>query len=75
MNIEAKLKLKNVIDELLIFLERDFSSQFRNLTDKEDRQLFFLAKILTRLKQIYRESPSEKTIDKKVLQFPVHIKN
>ena len=67
MEKEYKIKLDNVIKELTNFLERDFSSQFRNLSNKEDRQLFFLAKILTQLKQVAGESKSE---DRKVVRFP-----
>ena len=52
-------KLNNVIKELTVFLERDFSSRFKNLSEREDRQLFFLAKILTQLKQVYRETNSQ----------------
>ena len=68
METESKIKLDNIIKELTDFLERDFSSRFRNLSNKEDRQLFFLAKILTQLKQIAGESKSE---DRKVVRFPV----
>ena len=56
MEKDQKVKLDNIIKELTDFLERDFSSQFRNLSNKEDRQLFFLAKTLTQLKQIANES-------------------
>ncbi len=67
MEIESKTKLENIIEELSDFLEKDFSSRFRNLSVKEDRQLFFLAKILTRLKQIANGNKNEsKTEDKKV---------
>lgn len=59
MEAESKIKLESIIKELSVFLEKDFSSQFRHLSAKEDRQLFFLAKILTRLKQITNESKSE----------------
>ena len=68
MEPKSKIKLDNIIKELSYFLERDFSSQFRNLSNKEDRQLFFLAKILTQLKQIANEDKSE---DRKVIRFPV----
>ena len=68
MQTESKVKLEKIIKELSDFLERDFSSQFRNLSHKEDRQLFFLAKILTQLKQIAKENKSE---DKKVIHSPV----
>lgn len=62
-----KKKLENIITELSFFLERDYSSRFRNLTDKEDRQLFFLAKILAGLKRISEEIKE----DEKILVFPV----
>ena len=67
MQTESKVKLENIIKELSDFLERDFSSRFRNLSNKEDRQLFFLAKILTQLKQVAGESKNE---DRKVIRFP-----
>ncbi len=67
METESKIKLDNIIKELTGFLERDFSSKFRHLTDKEDRQLFFLARILTQLKSITNETKSE---DRKVINFP-----
>ena len=54
MKKEIKIKLDNIIKELSDFLEKDFSSQFKTLTAKEDRQLFFLAKILAQLKQLSR---------------------
>ncbi len=66
MEKEYRIKLENIIKELSSFLERDFSSRFRNLSNKEDRQLFFLAKILTQLKQIANEDKN-----KKVLSFPI----
>ena len=68
MEAKCKIKLDNIIQELSSSLERDFSSQFRNLSNEEDRQLFFLAKILTRLKQIANE---DKNVDRKVVRFPV----
>ena len=76
METESPIKLDNIIKELTIFLERDFSSQFRNLSNKEDRQLFFLAKILTQLKQISNAGKSvnknePKKEDKKIISFPV----
>jgi len=49
---ENKSELDRVITEFSNFLERDFSSRFKYLTQKEDRQLFFLARILTKLKSI-----------------------
>ena len=67
MKKELRIKLDNTINALSSFLERDYSSKFRNLSDKEDRQLFFLAKILTQLKQISREVNEEQ----KILPFPV----
>ena len=67
MELESKIKLDKIIKELTDFLYRDFSSQFRNLSNKEDRQLFFLAKILTQLKQVAGESKNE---DRKVIRFP-----
>ena len=70
MERESKIELDNIIKELTDFLEKDFSSQFRNLTSKEDRQLFFLAKIITQLKQMSREMNEEE----KVLPFPKLIK-
>ena len=66
MKKEHKIQLNNIISELSCFLERDFSSRFRNLSDKEDRQLFFLAKILTRLKKLSGSINEEE----KVLLFP-----
>ena len=67
MELESKIKLDKIIKELTDFLYRDFSSQFRHLSAKEDRQLFFLAKILTQLKQITNESKDE---ERKVIRFP-----
>ncbi len=67
MESESKIKLDNIIKELTNFLERDFSSQFKHLTNKEDRQLFFLAKILTQLKNISNGPNGE---DRKVIRFP-----
>lgn len=67
MEPESKTKLDNIIKELTDFLYKDFSSQFRNLSNKEDRQLFFLAKILTQLKQISNESRNK---DRKIVRFP-----
>lgn len=66
MRKECRVKLDNVINELETFLERDFSSKFKNLTEKEDRQLFFLAKILVRLKHIKEEMKE----DEKILIHP-----
>ena len=67
MELESKIKLNNIIQELTDFLHRDFSSQFRNLSNKEDRQLFFLAKILTQLKRIANEDKSE---ERRIIRFP-----
>lgn len=67
MKKSYRLKLENVIDELSYFIYRDFSSKFRTLTEKEDRQLFFLAKILVRLKHIIEEIKE----DEKILVHPV----
>lgn len=66
MNKEARIKLNNTIRDFSIFLEKEFSSRFRNLTAKEDRHLFFLARILTQLKQVSRELTEEE----KILIFP-----
>ncbi len=72
MERDREIKLDNVIKELSEFLERDFSLRFKHLTSKEDRQLFFLARILTQLKQISgkyeKDSISEN--EKKVIRFP-----
>ena len=67
MKRETRIKLNNVITELSMFLERDFSSRFRSLTEKEDRQLFFLARILTQLKNVSCELKE----DEKLLIHPV----
>ncbi|OGI20066.1 MAG: hypothetical protein A3B68_00485 [Candidatus Melainabacteria bacterium RIFCSPHIGHO2_02_FULL_34_12] len=81
MRYDKENKLDKIINELSLFLEKDFSSRFRYLSEKEDRQLFFLAKILTRLKQLSGEpkkdnlnksvkpSQGEKT-ENKILIFP-----
>lgn len=60
-------KLDNVINELTFFLEKDYSSKFKDLSEKEDRQLFFLARILTRLKHISEDIKD----DEKIIAFPV----
>lgn len=57
-----KIKLNNIIRDLTCFLEKEYSSQFRNLTAKEDRHLFFLARILAQLKQVHRETTSEENV-------------
>ena len=66
MKKEHARKLDSVINELSFFVYKEFSSRFKDLTDREDRQLFFLAKILTRLKHV-SEAISE---DEKVIMFP-----
>ena len=66
MKKESTIKLDNIIRDLSVFLEIEYSSKFKNLTDKEDRHLFFLARILTQLKQVQREVQE----DKKVISFP-----
>ena len=71
MQSEHKAKLDNIIKELSDFLERDFSSRFKNLSAKEDRQLFFLARTLVQLKQISKNSKAEyKNLEGKVVNFP-----
>ena len=67
MKQEYRIKLKRIINELSFFLERDFSSKFKNLTDKEDRQLFFLARILTQLKQITLDDSKK---EENIIPFP-----
>jgi rubrerythrin len=62
MSKEARIKLNNTIRDFSVFLEKEFSSQFKNLTAKEDRHLFFLARILTQMKQVSRELEEEKVI-------------
>lgn len=59
-------KIDKIIEDLSAFLYRDFSSRFRNLSTKEDRQLFFLANILAKLKLVSEEIKHEE----KVLVFP-----
>lgn len=61
-----RLRLNNLIKELSHFIEKDYSSNFRLLTPREDRQLFFLARILTELKHIAKEVSEEE----KVIAFP-----
>jgi len=61
-----KIRLNSIIRDLSCFLEKEYSSQFKNLTAKEDRHLFFLAKILTQLKQVHREETNQE----KVIVFP-----
>ena len=67
MSKSYRLKLGKVIDELEFFLYKDFSSKFKTLTEKEDRQLFFLARQLVKLKRI-RDEIKE---DEKILIHPV----
>ena len=64
--METRKKLDSVINELSMFLYKDFSSHFKDLTEKEDRQLFFIAKLLTRLKNISQELKD----DEKILIHP-----
>lgn len=66
MKRDCRLKLEGVINELSTFLERDFSSKFKNLTEKEDRQLFFLARILVCLKHVLEQLKE----DEKILIHP-----
>ena len=70
MKKEAKVRLNNVIKELTTFLENEYSSKFKSLSSKEDRQLFSLAKILTQLKQISENTNEEE----KVITFPLRTK-
>ncbi len=57
-----KIKLNNIIRDLTCFLEEEYSSKFKNLTAEEDRHLFFLARILTQLKQVHREAINEENV-------------
>ena len=66
MKKETIKNLDNVLDEFSMFLNKDFSSRFKTLSDKEDRQLFFLAKLLTKMKHVSEELKKEE----KVLVFP-----
>ncbi len=66
MSNEYKIKLDRTIIELSDFLEKDFSSKFRTLNEKEDRQLFFLAKILVQLKKISNDLQEHE----KIVLFP-----
>lgn len=76
MNIMDKLvqkKLDNIINDLSSFIENDYSSKFKFLTAKEDRQLFFLAGILAKLKQVKRDTVSSELKDSyenNVILFP-----
>lgn len=62
MRREYKTKLDSVIKLLQVFVENEYSSRFKNLTQKEDRQLFFLAQILVQLKQVQKEINEEKVV-------------
>ncbi len=70
MNKQTKMKLHNTIRDFTNFLEKEFSSQFRNLSAKEDRHLFFLARMLTQVKQVSRELLNE---EEKIVVFPRQI--
>ena len=59
-------KLDDTIAEFSVFLEREYSSQFKYLTNKEDRHLFFFAKILTQLRHVSEEIKD----DEKIVAFP-----
>ncbi len=72
MNDNCKAKLDNVIFELSNFLEKDFSSKFKTLSQKEDRQLFFLARTLVQLRQI---ANNLKTTENVVLFPPSRVKH
>lgn len=67
MKRELRLKLNNTIKELTCFIEKDYSSHFKLLTPREDRQLFFLARILVDLKKIAKEVNEEE----KIIAFPL----
>ena len=69
MRREYKAKLDNLIKGFQGFIEREYSDRFKNLTQKEDRQLFFLAQTLVQLKQIQKEIN-----DEKVISFPAQKK-
>lgn len=81
MKKEYKIKLDNAIDKLSLFLESDYSSRFKTLSQREDRQLFFLAKILTELKSISGDLKEDSELyeikkeECKVIPFPVLRKN
>lgn len=57
-----RTKLDILIDDFSLFLEKNYSSRFKELTEKEDRQLFFLARILTRLKHISEDIKEKEKI-------------
>ena len=67
MNDNCKAKLDRTIFELSDFLEKDFSSKFKTLSQKEDRQLFFLARMLVQLRQISNDIKTPENI----VLFPV----
>jgi len=67
MKKEIRKNLDFTINELEVFLEKDFSSRFKSLSHREDRQLFFLASVLTRLKSLSNEIKEEE----KILIFPI----
>ncbi len=66
MKKSIRTNVDNLINELSGFLEKDYSSRFRNLSEREDRQLFYLAGVLTRLKKISEELKEEE----KIIAFP-----
>ena len=71
MKYQHKIKLERIINELSSFLERDFSAKFKYLSEKEDRQLFFLAKLLTQLKQISSDTHRNNDIkEENIIPFP-----
>ncbi|MBI1858014.1 MAG: hypothetical protein HYR97_02740 [Candidatus Melainabacteria bacterium] len=71
MRSNYRKKLDGVIEDLSFFLKKDYSSRFKDLSASEDRQLFFLANILAKLKIISSEIKHEE----KVLIFPYLTKN
>ena len=70
MNKEIKKKLDGIIEDFSFFLGKEYSSQFKNLTTKEDRHLFYLAKVLVQLKHISEDLKQEE----KIISFPTLIK-
>lgn len=66
MRSSYRKKLDTVVSDLSYFLAKDFSSRFKDLSHKEDRQLFFLANILAKLRLISEEIKNEE----KILVFP-----
>ncbi|MBI3308151.1 MAG: hypothetical protein HYZ79_02120 [Candidatus Melainabacteria bacterium] len=71
MRSNYRKKLDGVIEDLSFFLKKDYSSRFKDLSASEDRQLFFFANILAKLKIISSEIKHEE----KVLIFPYLTKN